>query len=174
MPLRALAICRRKEMMSGRFCSATAMASPNDSGGRRLGDVQAARNLELRHLPGPADRSPQLGLARRQRRRAGANLALGIEHGKPDSLGLDRPRAAELDAGLGDALDALQARQVFLGEFQHRPGFEHVVERAGRVRQPLPHLVAVVGVGHRHADLGIGHRRRTLAEQIPVDRDTWR
>ena len=39
------------------------------------------------------------------------------------------------------------------GEFQHRLGLQHVVERAGRVCQPLPHLVAVVGVGHGHADL---------------------
>ena len=120
---------------------------------RRLGDVQAARHVESRRLPDPADRGPQLGLFRRQRGLAGADLALGIEHGKPDPLGLDRPRAAELDARHGNALDALEACQVFFGEFQHRLGFQHVVERGGRIGQPLPHLVAVVGVGHGHADL---------------------
>ena len=103
MPLRALAICRRKEMMSGRFRSATAIASLNDSG---------AAGLAMSRLPATSN----CGVCR-ARPMAARNWAffvvsvvsrlqtsrLGIEHGKPDPLRLDRPCAADLDARHGDA-----------------------------------------------------------------------
>ncbi len=145
MPLRALAICRRKEMMSGRFCSATAMASLNGSG---------AAGLTTSRLPATSNRG--VCRARPIAARnwallvvsvvvARADLALGIEHGKPDPLGLDRPRAAELDAGQGNALDALAGSPGLPPRVSASPG----LRARRRTRWPCSPAAAAPGRSSR-------------------------
>ena len=135
--------------MSGRFCSAIVTASDIEIGAAGFGTsrLPATSHSGAAILRPMAARNWALAVLSDASRRA--HLALGIEHGEPNPLGLDRPGAADADAGPSDLLDARKARQVFLGELQHRLGFVDVVISAGRIRHPLPHLVAIVGIGDR-------------------------